>query len=115
MNNDTLHADHVDETGAYGLRFNVIKELLDSGALSEIPEEFKTSNTNENIPITNKSKFDFTDGHADHVDETGEYRCAWEAQFGVLDDNQPQQNRVGNEWKEFLQGLITEEKNKLNI
>ena len=50
------------------------------------------------------------------MDETGEYRRAWEAQFGSLDNNNTvPENSANLEWKSFLQQLITEEKSKLNI
>ena len=120
MNDGVLHADHIDTTEAYGLRFKVVEELWQSGVLSEIPQEFKLQQTiqvEEKTTAVNSSKFNFSDGHADHVDETGEYRRAWEEQFGLLQDQQSQTENTpaDTEWKQFLQNLITEEKTKLNI
>ena len=122
MQKDGLHADHIDTTGAYGKRFEVVKDLWESGALIELPEEFRAS---DGIPVQEipshgeHPKFKFTDEngnqHADHVDETGEYRRAWEAQFGPLDNTEKQETPANMEWKSFLQQLITEEKSKLNI
>jgi hypothetical protein len=122
MQKDGLHADHIDTTGAYGKRFEVVKDLWESGALIELPEEFRALN---GIPVQEipshgeHPKFKFTDEngkqHADHVDETGEYRRAWEAQFGPLDNTEKQETPANMEWKSFLQQLIAEEKSKLNI
>lgn len=121
MNDAKLHADHVDETGAYAKRFNMIQELFADGILKEIPLEFskkEDTQTNEILPVVQNSKFKFTDEygntHADHVDETGEYRRAWEEQFGSIETEQ-QETPANTEWKAFLQQLISEEKSKLNI
>ena len=118
-----LHADHIDTSGAYSQRFKVINDLWESGVLSELPEEFRAPHEIpvQEIPSRGEHpKFKFTDEHgnqhADHVDETGEYRRAWEAQFGSLDNNNTvPENSANLEWKSFLQQLITEEKSKLNI
>lgn len=40
-----LHADHVDTSGEYAKRYNVIKELYDNGQISEIPKEFADSSS----------------------------------------------------------------------
>lgn len=124
MVNKTLHADHIDTTGAYGKRFEVVKQLIDSGTLTEIPEEFRVNDTVETttevVAVVENEKFNFSDKdgnrHADHVDETGEYRRAWEAQFGALNNTTEEEveTPASVEWKSFLQQLITEEKNKLN-
>lgn len=37
-----LHADHVDTSGVYAQRYAIIKELYDSGQISEIPKEFSS-------------------------------------------------------------------------
>lgn len=126
MQKDGLHADHIDTTGAYGKRYEVIKELWESNVLLEIPEEFRASQSEvtgipaqELVSHGEHPKFKFTDEngnqHADHVDETGEYRRVWEAQFGPLDGTQTQETPANLEWKSFLQQLISEEKSKLNI
>jgi hypothetical protein len=127
MENGILHADHIDETGAYARRFQVVKELVDNGTLTQIPEEFRVGATalsqQEVVPVTQEnSKFSFYDEfgqkHADHVDETGEYRKAWESMFGPMngDNNVSSEDTPANtEWKSFLQQLIAEEKAKLNI
>jgi hypothetical protein len=112
-----LHADHVDASGAYGQKFEVVKQLLESGALLEIPEEFRDKDAVQNVPVITTSQtivgeeFDMTNGHADHVDETGRYRQAYEAKYGA----QTVQETAGNSWKSFLQKIIAEEKSKLKI
>lgn len=112
-----LHADHVDASGAYAQKFEVVKHLLETGALIEIPEEFRDTIHAESVPVITTSQtivgneFDMTNGHADHVDETGRYRQAYEAKYGV----QTVQETAGNSWKGFLQKIIAEEKSKLKI
>lgn len=112
-----LHADHVDTSGAYAQKFEVVKHLLETGALIEIPEEFRDTPTVENVPVITTSQtivgdeFDMTNGHADHVDETGRYRQAYEAKYG----EQTVQEKSGTSWKGFLQKIIAEEKSKLKI
>mgnify|MGYP003335594846 FL=1 len=122
MGQHRLHADHIDTTGAYGRKFEVIKELYDSGTLTELPPEFRAQT--EVVEVVATPKFNFYDEkgnqHADHVDETGEYRRAWEEQFGPLNNFWvgPEENikqNTNTEWKSFLQTLIAEEKAKLNI
>jgi hypothetical protein len=114
-----LHADHVDSSGAYAQKFEVVKELLEKGILKEIPEEFRDTDF---VPVVTTSQtivgeeFDMTNGHADHVDETGRYREAYEAKFGVVStDTDTAQATAGNSWKAFLQQIIAEEKSKLKI
>lgn len=122
-----LHADHVDASGAYGQKFAVVKELLETGALKEIPEEFREKTGGEVIPVMTTSQtvvgseedqWDMSNGHADHVDETGRYARAYEAKFGPQALNiqeEPQQQVAGNSWKSFLQKIIAEEKSKLKV
>jgi len=112
-----LHADHVDASGAYAQKFEVIKNLLATGALLEIPEEFCDKMETESVPVITTSQtiigdeFDMTNGHADHVDETGRYRQAYEAKYG----EQTVQETTETSWKGFLQKIIAEEKSKLKI
>lgn len=120
-----LHADHIDETGGYGKRFSMVKELMDSGVLTEVPEEFRVKTdtqqqTQSTVPVTdNNFQFydEFGQKHADHVDESGDYRRAWEAQFGPLNEENgmEEESPANTQWKSFLQQLIAEEKSKLNI
>lgn len=122
-----LHADHIDTTGSYRKRFEVIKELVDNGTLTEIPSEFRGKGDNcevvEVASSTADEEFNFSDDnggrHADHVDETGRYRRAWEEKFGPLQnsgtDNADDASSDNGGWKDFLQRLISEEKSKLNI
>jgi hypothetical protein len=122
---DGLHADHIDTTGAYGQKFAVVQELLETGVLKEIPEEFRDKGA-ESVPVITNSQtivgqeeqWDMTNGHADHVDETGRYAKAYEAKYGseALDSalNNPQEE-AGNSWKGFLQKIIAEEKSKLKV
>ena len=120
-----LHADHVDASGAYGQKFAVIQELLESGVLKEIPQEFRDASTEqENVPVITTSQtivgeeeqWDMTNGHADHVDETGRYARAYEAKFGPSALNVPaEQEQAGNSWKSFLQKIIAAEKSKLKV
>lgn len=44
-----LHADHVDTSGVYAERYAIIKELYDSGQISEIPKEFSSKVTASNV------------------------------------------------------------------
>jgi hypothetical protein len=126
----SLHADHVDASGAYGQKFAVVEELVNKGMLTEVPEEFRdTGDTiQENVPVITTSQtivdeeFDMTNGHADHFDETGRYARAYEEKFGAgsLDqssDEEPQQQgqQAGSSWKSFLQKIIAEEKSKLKV
>ena len=126
-----LHADHVDATGAYGQKFAVVQELLESGVLKEIPLEFREQTTEATVPVestptvtTNsqvlggqEESWDMTDGHADHYDETGRYAKAYEAKYGptsmVITEEQQQSSE--NSWKGFLQKIIAEEKSKLKV
>lgn len=129
-----LHADHVDASGAYSQKFAVVKELLETGVLKEIPKDFrdKETTTAEVVPITTSSsqivggtasvpaaeeEFDMTNGHADHYDETGRYAKAYEARFGTdsLTITEEQHEGAGNSWKSFLQKIIAEEKSKLKV
>jgi hypothetical protein len=121
---ERLHADHIDTSGAYAKRFEVIQELSQQGLLTAIPEEFKANNSvSESVPVVpvEEAEFVFADQHgerhADHTDETGRYRKAWEDKFGPLGDtsNTPTETPQQTEWKTFLQQLISEEKGKLNI
>jgi hypothetical protein len=117
-----LHADHIDTTGAYAQKFAVVQELLETGVLKEIPEEFREKGA-ESVPVITTSQtlvqeepWDMTDGHADHVDETGRYAKAYEAKYGAGSLNiQPEEEQVGNSWKSFLQNIIAEEKSKLKV
>ncbi len=125
----SLHADHVDASGAYGQKFAVVEELVNKGMLTEVPEEFRdTGNTiQENVPVITTSQtivgeeFDMTNGHADHVDETGRYARAYEEKFGAgslnqsSDESQQQEQQAGSSWKSFLQNIIAEEKSKLKV
>ena len=114
-----LHADHVDTSGAYAQKFEVIKSLVESGVLTDIPAEFSiptvVSQTVEVVvhPAQNE-QFDMTNGHADHVDDTGAYRTAYEAKYGTV-GNTDTQTSAGNSWKGFLQQIIAEEKSKLKV
>lgn len=129
-----LHADHVDASGAYGQKFAVVKELLETGVLKEIPKEFLGEGAQavvqEEVPVVTttsqviggqKDEFDMSNGHADHYDETGRYAKAYEAKYGAgsldnnIDDNQQPQQSAGNSWKSFLQNIIAEEKSKLKV
>lgn len=121
-----LHADHIDTTGAYVKRFEVVKELVENGTLTEIPEEFKVSGkpevqpTNQIVEVqTSDEEFVFfnQDGerHADHMDTTGRYRIAWQKRFGEVLGNGAQETPQQLEWKQFLTQLIAEEKSKLDI
>jgi len=129
-----LHADHVDATGAYAQKFELVKELISNGALKEIPQEFRVKTDNSvfsssqtvveptqvvqttqqpEIPKVNMSR-----EHADHIDQTGEYMRIWEEKFGSLsgEPTTEQQQQMGqSSWKGFLQQIIAEEKSKLNI
>ena len=118
-----LHADHVDTSGAYGQKFAVVKELLETGILKEIPEEFREKGA-ETVPVITSSQtvigeeeqWDMTNGHADHVDETGRYARAYEAKFGAGTLSiEPEGQQTGNSWKSFLQNIIAEEKSKLKV
>ena len=118
-----LHADHVDTSGAYGQKFEVVKELLETGILKEIPEEFREKGA-ETVPVITSSQtvigeeeqWDMTNGHADHVDETGRYARAYEAKFGAGTLSiEPEGQQTGNSWKSFLQNIIAEEKSKLKV
>ncbi len=87
-----LHADHVDTSGAYGQKFEVVKDLLEKGMLKEIPEEFRDKgNTSEEVPVITNSQtvvgnqqsgWDMSRDHADHVDETGRYAQSYMERFG---------------------------------
>lgn len=130
-----LHADHVDASGAYGQKFAVVKELLETGVLKEIPKEFLGEGaqpvvTQQEVPVVTttsqviggqQDEFDMSNGHADHYDETGRYAKAYEAKYGAgsldgnVDDNQDSQQTTGNSWKSFLQNIIAEEKSKLKV
>jgi hypothetical protein len=112
-----LHADHVDTSGAYAQKFEVIKSLVDSGVLTDIPAEFTTrAVVSQTVEVVNTSaqteQFDMSNGHADHVDDTGAYRMAYEEKYGVVKDVQ---TSAGNSWKGFLQQIIAEEKSKLKV
>lgn len=118
-----LHADHVDASGAYGQKFAVVKELVESGVLKEVPAEFRvaTETVAEVVPVTvtsqvigGQEEFDMTDGHADHYDETGRYAEAYEAKYGAS-SSAPVEESTGNSWKSFLQKIIAEEKSKLKV
>lgn len=116
-----LHADHVDTSGAYGQKFQVIQQLLETGALKEIPKEFRET-SNAEVTTTSQivgvqDEFDMTNGHADHVDETGRYAKAYEEKYGAgaLTISEEQQQGAGNSWKSFLQKIIAEEKSKLKV
>jgi hypothetical protein len=119
---DGLHADHIDTTGAYAQKFAVVQELLQTGVLKEIPEEFREKE-NETVPVTTTQQpvveeFDMSNGHADHVDETGRYARAYEEKFGAGSLGEPsnsQEEEAGNSWKGFLQKIIAEEKSKLKV
>lgn len=128
-----LHADHVDTSGAYGQKFEVVKDLLEKGMLKEIPEEFRDKgNTSEEVPVITHSQtivnneqpqWDMTREHADHVDETGRYAQAYMERFGsdslnnneMPQGNAEQQQDTGNSWKSFLKKIIAEEKSKLKV
>lgn len=126
-----LHADHVDTSGAYGQKFEVVKDLLEKGMLKEIPEEFRDKGTaSEEVPVITTSQtvvgdnqnpeWNMTRDHADHVDETGRYAQAYKERFGSdsLDNQetitQEQQETAGS-WKSFLKNIIAEEKSKLKV
>ncbi len=118
---DGLHADHIDTTGAYGQKFAVVQELLETGVLKEIPEEFRDKGA-ESVPVVATQQpaveeFDMTNGHADHVDETGRYAKAYEAKYGAgsLGEPSQQDEQAGSSWKSFLQNIIAEEKSKLKV
>lgn len=123
-----LHADHVDTSGAYGQKFAVVKELLETGVLKEIPVEFRdgaVTTKQEVAPVVTTSsqvvggeeEFDMSNGHADHVDETGRYAKAYEAKYGpgALTITEEQHQGAGSSWKSFLQKIIAEEKSKLKV
>jgi len=128
-----LHADHVDTSGAYGQKFEVVKDLLEKGVLKEIPEEFRDKgNTSEEVPVITNSQtvvgnqqsgWDMSRDHADHVDETGRYAQSYMERFGSdsLNNNEisqgttEQQQDTGNSWKSFLKKIIAEEKSKLKV
>lgn len=119
-----LHADHVDTSGAYAQRFEVIKELAEKGVLTDIPAEFAArtmqSVTQQVIAQTPVEQVNINTGgnreHADHVDETGQYMRDWEAKHGIGSATQNgQSNNENSSWKTFLQQIISEEKSKLNI
>jgi hypothetical protein len=123
----SLHADHVDASGAYGQKFAVIEELVNKGLLTEVPEEFRDTvvATQETVPVITTSQlvggaveeFDMTNGHADHVDETGRYAREYEAKYGqgTLESHAEGEQQAGNSWKSFLQKIIAEEKSKLKV
>jgi hypothetical protein len=120
---DGLHADHIDTTGAYAQKFAVVQELLETGVLKEIPEEFRDKGT-ETVPVNTTQQpvveeFDMSNGHADHVDETGRYARAYEEKFGAGSLNESsdsqQEEQAGSSWKSFLQKIIAEEKSKLKV
>ena len=123
-----LHADHVDTSGAYGQKFEVVKDLLEKGMLKEVPEEFRDKgNTSEQVPvITNsqtvvgdeQSEWNMTKEHADHVDETGRYARAYEEKYGAGSLNNVEadtEEQAGTSWKSFLKNIIAEEKSKLKV
>lgn len=122
-----LHADHVDTSGAYGQKFEVVKDLLEKGMLKEIPEEFREKETtSETVPVVTQPaqpEWNMTRDHADHVDETGRYAQAYMERFGSDSLNgqetpqgtAEQQQDTGNSWKSFLKKIIAEEKSKLNV
>lgn len=123
-----LHADHVDTSGAYGQKFEVVKDLLEKGMLKEVPEEFRDKgNTSEQVPvITNsqtvvgdeQSEWNMTKEHADHVDETGRYARAYEEKYGAGSLNNMEadtEEQAGTSWKSFLKNIIAEEKSKLKV
>lgn len=128
-----LHADHVDTSGAYGQKFEVVKDLLEKGMLKEIPEEFRDKgNTSEEVPVITTSQtvvgddqsgWNMSRDHADHVDETGRYAQAYMERFGsdslnnneIPQGNAEQQQDTGNSWKSFLKKIIAEEKSKLKV
>jgi hypothetical protein len=115
-----LHADHIDTTGAYGQTFAVIKGLVDSGALTDIPAEFcddidgATPIITTTQTLMGRPQVDTKDRHADHVDETGEYALEYEKKFGVI-TNQQEKSSGESSWKDFLQKIIAEEKSKLKV
>lgn len=135
MLRDKLHADHIDETGVYARKLEVIQEMLEAGTLQELPEEFTAQEasptnaaivetTSQVIGTTTNNDFPYVldAGHADHVDETGRYREEWERKFGkiteevpVVNRNTPQNNNQNQSWKNFLSKIIDEERSKLNI
>ncbi len=102
-----LHADHVDTSGAYGQKFEVVKDLLEKGMLKEIPEEFRDKgNTSEEVPVITNSQtvvgdqqsgWDMSRDHADHVDETGRYAQSYMERFGSdsLNNNEISQGTDG--------------------
>jgi hypothetical protein len=124
-----LHADHVDTSGAYAQKFAVVQELLETGVLKEIPVGFRESDTAQveevQAPIVTSSQllggqhdeFDMTNGHADHIDETGRYARAYEAKYGPIASTNTNEQTQGSEnsWKSFLQKIIAEEKSKLKV
>ena len=96
---------------------------MESGVLKEIPEEFRDTGA-ETVPVVTTSQtvvggeeqWDMTNGHADHVDETGRYARAYEAKYGAGTLSiQPEESQAGNSWKSFLQNIIAEEKSKLKV
>ena len=132
--NEMLHADHVDATGAYAQKFELVKELVSSGALKEIPQEFRVKTDKsvlsmgqtvveptkvvQTVQQPENPKFSMNREHADHIDQTGEYMRAWEEKYGSLagEPTPEQQQQMGqSSWKGFLQQIIAEEKSKLNI
>jgi hypothetical protein len=131
MLRDRLHADHIDETGVYAKKLEVIQEMLDEGTLHELPEEFTAQEflqnrtvieTTAHIGLGSEGEYVLDASHADHVDETGRYREQWEKKFGKIQEevqHNPQptsQNQSQNQsWKSFLTKIIDEEKSKLNI
>jgi len=123
-----LHADHVDTSGTYAQKFAIIKELIETGVLKEIPVGFRDSDpkqTDESnrVPVLTNSQllggqqdeFDMTNGHADHIDETGRYRIAYEAKYGPISQTNAPVQEAENSWKSFLQKIIAEEKSKLKV
>lgn len=126
-----LHADHVDTSGAYNQKFQVVQDLLDKGLLKEIPEEFRdrestsvTTSTVEVVgvvPVSTEPQWDMSRDHADHVDETGRYAQEYRARFGELSlanqelEGPSEQQNAGSSWKSFLQKIIAEEKSKLKV
>lgn len=125
MSDTRLHADHIDTTGGYAKRFEVVRELFENGTLTEVPEEFKVQESKTPEPVaevaapSSDDEFVFftSDGqrHADHLDTSGRYRIAWQKKFGEVLGNGAQETPQQLEWKQFLTQLIADEKGKLNI
>lgn len=114
-----LHADHADASGAYAQRFEVIQELVLKGLLLEIPVEYSIQVPDEHVTEVmtvppQAEQFDMRNGHADHVDDTGAYRQAYDAKYGTAHSTNTQTN-AGDSWKGFLQQIIAEERRKLKV